>query len=154
QQPKGVVPAITPPRSARGAYIMPGRTNLGYRLTPRFARTRFLWSLGVILGLAVPAAAALPGDPGAVAKVVGKPASLVVQPALVTLSGPRAMQQLVITGKYDGGGVRDLTPFAEVTCANAGVARVEAGGFVLPGKNGATTLVVKAGGKTLTVKVT
>jgi hypothetical protein len=113
-----------------------------------------LLSLGAILVLAVPAAAALPGDADAVAKVVGKPASLVVQPALVTLTGPRAMQQLVITGKYDGGGVRDLTPFAEVTCANASVARVEAGGFVLPRKNGATTLVIKAGGKTVEVKVT
>ena len=46
------------------------------------------------------------------ANLIGKPVSLAVQPAMVELNGPRATQQLVVTGKYADGTVRDLTLLA------------------------------------------
>src|SRR5438132_12515932 len=49
------------------------------------------------------------------AKIVGLPTSLLVQPSAVTLTGPRSLQQLVVTGKYADGSVRALTPFAFVS---------------------------------------
>ena len=76
---------------------------------------------GVILLLAgiCPASAAVPADSAARNQVVGQPVALLVQPAAVTLAGPRAMQQLVVSGRYADGTLRDLTPFCELT-ARAG----------------------------------
>ena len=44
----------------------------------------------ILLALALPAAAQLPTDPTARAKVVGNPTSLRVQPESIQLTGPRA----------------------------------------------------------------
>jgi hypothetical protein len=111
-------------------------------------------SLALLLGTALPASAAVPTDPAARAQVVGQPVALVVQPPAVTLSGLRAMQQLVVTGRYADNTVRDLTPFCEFTSVAPCVAGVTADGFVLPNSNGASSLVVKVGGQTARVAVT
>ena len=75
------------------------------------------WKLSVFacaLVLASSAArAAIPADPAKRAAVVGKPAALQVQPAALTLTGPRAMQQIVVTARYADGEVRDVTPFCD-----------------------------------------
>src|SRR3989442_688272 len=76
--------------------------------------TRLACSLAILVLAAMPALAALPIAPADRAKVVGQPVGLDVQPATVTLTGPRSMQQLVVTGRYPDGTVRDLTPFVEV----------------------------------------
>jgi hypothetical protein len=88
-----------------------------------------------------------------VAAVVGKPASLMVQPAAMTLAGPRANQQLVLTGKYADGTVRDLTPFATIRAEQPNLVTVE-DAFVRPVKNGATALIIEVGGQTARVNVT
>src|SRR5262249_43655904 len=80
------------------------------------------------------AQAAWPIEAAAKAEVIGQPLSLLVQPQAVTLSGPRARQQIVVTGHYADGSVRDLTPFCELAFETADVAQLEDGGFILPRK--------------------
>lgn len=110
--------------------------------------------LGVVLAglIVLPARGALPTDPAARAKVVGQPASILVQPATIQLNGPRAQQQLVISGKYADGTVRDLTSFADITL-EGDAASVDGEQVVLPKKNGTATIVVKAGPQSIKVPV-
>ncbi len=112
--------------------------------------------LGAAISLltALPAAAALPDEPAARSQVVGRPVALTVQPATLTFSGPRAMQQIVVTGRYADGTLRDLTPFCDLAAETPGVLEVGADGFLRPRKDGTTTLVVKAGGQAARVAVT
>jgi hypothetical protein len=115
--------------------------------------TRLRIWLAAVAGLAaLPAVAAVPADSKDRDQVVGRPTSLEVRPPAVNLDGPRAVQQLVVTGKYADGTVRDLTPFAAYSAA-ADV--VDAGGGFLRGKrNGSTQLAVSAGGQSVQVPVT
>jgi hypothetical protein len=95
-----------------------------------------------------------PTDPGEKEQLIGKPLYLVVQPEIIILTGPRDREQIVVTGRYADGSARDLTPFCDLEFDTADVARAESGGFLVPEKNGATTLVVKAGGQTARVPLT
>src|SRR5437762_3097134 len=88
------------------------------------------------------AQAATPSTPEGRAAAVGKPTALVIQPAAVTLTGPRAVQQLVITGKYADGTVRDLTAFAAWRVEQPGLVEIS-DGFLTPVKNGTSALVVE-----------
>ena len=63
------------------------------------------------------------------------------------------MQQLVVTGKYADGSVRDLTACCTLTAEVADVVRIGENGFLQPIKEGATTLIVKAGAQTARVPV-
>ncbi|HXG09532.1 MAG TPA: DUF1549 and DUF1553 domain-containing protein [Gemmataceae bacterium] len=110
------------------------------------------WAL--TLFLTGPTAAAVPVDPAARAAVVGQPVALQVQPEVIILSGPRSMQQVVVTGRYADGSVRDLTSFCELAVENGDVAAVGADDLVLPRQNGNTTLLVRAGGQEARVPVT
>src|SRR5262249_50335174 len=65
----------------------------------------------------------------------------------------RAMQQIVISGKYGDGTVRDLTPFCEISSEAATIADVGTLGFITPKENGATALVIKVGGQTARIPV-
>jgi hypothetical protein len=111
---------------------------------------------GLIVGLiaAVPAQAALPTEAAERAEVIGQPTALVVQPETIVLNGPRSTQQIIINGRYANSAVRDLTPFCDLAAETAGVVEIEAGGFLIPRKDGATALVIKAGGQTIRVPVT
>jgi hypothetical protein len=66
-------------------------------------------SLATLALALVPAGsfAALPADPKEREKAVGQPTALEVRPASVTLDCPRAVQQMIVTGKYADGTVRD-----------------------------------------------
>jgi hypothetical protein len=86
--------------------------------------------------------------------LTGQPEELVVQPETIVLTGPRSMQQVVVSGRYADGTVRDLTPFCDLAVEIPGVAEVEAGGLVLPKRDGVTRLSVKSGGKTARVPLT
>ncbi|MCI0461883.1 MAG: DUF1549 domain-containing protein, partial [Gemmataceae bacterium] len=88
------------------------------------------------------------------APLVGQPVELLVQPQAITLTGPRAMQQIVVSGRYADNTVRDLTPFTELALEAAEIATIETGGFMLPKQNGTTTLAVNVGGKTARIRVT
>ena len=71
------------------------------------------------------APAAVPADPAARACLIGQPTALRVEPAAVTLTGPRALQQVVVTGQYADGTVRDLTPFCDLAIEAPDVAVVD-----------------------------
>src|SRR5690349_10451214 len=72
---------------------------------------------------------------------IGEPASLVVHPDAIHLSGSRAMQQIIVTGHYRNGDQRDLTPFCTFSAEDAEIVRVGPGGFLRPRKNGRTLVV-------------
>src|SRR5262245_29288205 len=83
--------------------------------------------------------------------LIGRPISLAVQPETVRLSGPRAMQQILVSGRYSDGSERDLTPFCGLSAESAGVITISSAGLLQPRKDGRTTLLVRAG--TLTARV-
>src|SRR5437660_11231094 len=131
---------------------MPGFAYLCQRLaspTPKCVSAGFAF-----LVVAATANAALPTDPAARAQVVGKPAALMIQPKAITLSGPRAMQQVVVSAVYADNSVRDLTAFCELTMEGADLAQIGSSGFLLPRKNGSGTLVARAGGQIARAAVT
>jgi Protein of unknown function (DUF1549)/Protein of unknown function (DUF1553) len=103
---------------------------------------------------ALPAFPATPSDAAGTAESIGWPADLRVQPDAITLNGPRAFQQLVVTGQYADGNVRDLTSLSTLTSANPSVASVDAIGLLTPHKNGSTALLVQAGGISRRIAVT
>jgi hypothetical protein len=113
---------------------------------------RILAALVLMLTTALPIRAAAPAEADR-ATVIGQPISLVVQPASIRLSGPRAMQQIVVTGRYGDGSERDLTPFCTLNAEVAGIVTIGPGGFVQPEKDGQTMLVVQAGPCTTRVPV-
>ncbi len=81
------------------------------------------------------------------------PVELTVQPNAVALSGPRDARQLVVTGKFADGSVRDLTRTALAKEASPGVVRVEEGLYLRGTRNGATVLTLTVGGKSVAVPV-
>src|SRR4051794_12809797 len=114
-----------------------------YGCTPAAARpslSRVGTPLAALLALFALAAAAAAAPPAGDARtqLVGQPAALVVQPEAITLNGPRAVQQVVVTGKYADGSVRDLTPVCDFSVEAADVAEVTPSGFVQPKKSGTT----------------
>ena len=66
-------------------------------------RRRLLLGLALLLAVGPASGAA---DEKAV--IIGRPTSLVVQPESIRLSGPRAAQQIIVTGRYRDGSERDL----------------------------------------------
>jgi hypothetical protein len=98
--------------------------------------------------------AATPDEPAQRAAVIGQPAGLLVQPEALMLVGPRARQQVLVTGNYADNTVRDLTAFAEFASENPAIAEVAPEGFLVPKGNGTTNLIVKAGTKMLKVPLT
>src|SRR5206468_3941059 len=66
-------------------------------------------------------------------------------------AGPRARQQLTVTGRYADGSVRDLTAFCELSCEAPDLVAIERGGYLAPRKNGSAALQVKAGNKVVKV---
>jgi len=80
------------------------------------------------------------------------PTELVVHPATIQLTGPRAEQRLIVLGVGADGRKYDLTRSATLTSGNGQIARVERG-VVRPVGTGSTTLTVVANGVTATVPV-
>jgi hypothetical protein len=114
-------------------------------------RSLSAFTLAVVLAL--PAWAAVPLPDKEREKVIGQPTALQVEPASITLVGPRALQQIVVTGRYADGSLRDLTPFCEVK-AEGDIVTVDEDQALLPRKNGTTNVVVKAGNQVTRVPVT
>src|SRR4051812_39984077 len=95
-----------------------------------------IFALGLIPAFAP---AALPTDPKELARLIGQPTALEVKPAAISLNGPRAGQQLVVTGKYADGTVRDLTAFAAYSNETPDLLET-AGGFIRGKRNANTQL--------------
>jgi hypothetical protein len=96
----------------------------------------------------------VPTDPDAHARLVGHPSALAVKPARIVLDGPRAFQQLIVTGRYIDGTVRDLTWFSDLQVEGPDLIQMETGGFVWPQHNGTGAIVVKAGGLSAKIPLT
>lgn len=75
---------------------------------------------------------------------------LEVQPTELNLSGPRSSAQLVVSGKFADGIVRDLTRSAEYRASNQ--VTIDHG-FVTPVGNGSGSIEVRVGGKLQTIKL-
>jgi hypothetical protein len=96
--------------------------------------------------------AAVPTDAKGRAQLVGSPIAIEVLPKAITLNGPRARQQLVVTGRYADGSVRDLTPASDFWL-KSDLVSVDASGFVQARKNGESSLLVRAGSASVEVPV-
>ncbi len=82
-----------------------------------------------------------------------KPATLMVDPAVVSLRGPQAVYTLLVTGKTADGRVVDLTNNATYVSAQPAVATVSPRGVVRARKDGKAEIIVSAEGKTAKVQV-
>lgn len=82
------------------------------------------------------------------AAFIGRPVSVVIQPEAMTLSGRRAMQQVLVTGRYADGSLRDLTRVCDLKLESPEIATISPTGFLQPRNAGQTTLVVVAGEQT------
>lgn len=104
------------------------------------------WIAVSVLGVAYAEAPPAPGG-GPAPDVVGEPAEIAFESPSVELQGPRAFQQLLVTGRYADGEVRDLTRSVEYSVAEAGVAGVDAKGVVRPTGDGETQVVARVAGR-------
>src|SRR5262245_49257408 len=98
-------------------------------------------------------AARADGSTPAAQAVIGDPIALTVQPAAIHLRSARAMQQIIVTGRYGDGSERDLTSYCDLRADAADVVHIHAGGFLQPRKNGRTELVAQAGKHTTRIPV-
>src|SRR4051812_35793313 len=87
------------------------------------------------------------------AAVIGKPIALMAQPETIRLSSARAMQQIIVTGRYSDGAERDLTALCDLRAEADDIATISPRGLVLPRKDGRTVLVVQAGTCTIRIPV-
>ncbi len=98
--------------------------------------------------------ASAPTDAAERSALIGAPGELIVVPGpALTLSGPRDVIQLVVTGKYANGQTRDLTAVIEASSSAPEVLVIGEALFLRGKKNGTATLTLKAGGKSATVSV-
>jgi hypothetical protein len=113
-----------------------------------------LWTLALAGLLSLPTHASPAAAPGEDDKtVIGQPTSLLVQPDTIHLASSRAMQQIIVTGRYSDGSERDLTHFCILSAEGAHVVSIRPGGFLRAHKGGRTMLVVQAGPCTVRVPV-
>jgi len=95
----------------------------------------------------------LPGLVWAEAPIeVGQPSSILLDPARFELLGKRSRQQLLVTGKYSGDEVRDLTPAATFTSSHPEIVAIE-NSVAIPKANGEATITASVGGQTFSVPV-
>ncbi len=90
-------------------------------------------------------------DPPSAAEI-GQPVGLAIEPGRFELINKRTQQQLLVTGKYSGDEVRDLTAAATFASSNPAVAKVE-GSVVLPVGNGEAVVTATVAGQTASVPV-
>jgi hypothetical protein len=110
-----------------------------------------------IVALAMTSSAAWsapPVDPAERAAVAGQPTALEVFPTAVTLDGARDARQLVVTGRYADGTIRDLTAVATGRAEPSDAIDLQEGLFLRPRKNGTGSVVIAVGGKEARVTVT
>jgi hypothetical protein len=116
---------------------------------PRFASLLFC---GLLL-VGVRLHATPPVDPSVRAQISGSPVALEVEPNTIALDGPRASQQVLVTGRYADGSVRDLTPFCEWEVAAPGLLHVTPHGLVTSRGDGTTQLGVRVGDRQSRIQV-
>jgi Protein of unknown function (DUF1553)/Protein of unknown function (DUF1549) len=105
-----------------------------------------------MIAISAQAHASPPNEPEERTKLIGQPASIEAAPPAIVLTGRRSAQQVVITGRYADGSLRDLTPFAKLRVEDAEIVNL-VDSFLRSKKTGATSLVVEAGGQSIKVPV-
>lgn len=115
-------------------------------------KSRLLYVTAWLVTL-LPLAATTAEKPSDKTSYIGSPVSLVVWPETIRLVGPRAMRQILVTGRYSDGTERDLTNSCELRLENAGLAKMNRGGLLQPQAVGETILVIQAGAQTARVPV-
>src|SRR5688572_27503540 len=117
----------------------------------RRASERHVWcaaALVILSGLVV--ARAEEAAPGT--NEIGQPTKIEIFPAAVKLSGPRSKAQLVVTGRYADGSVRDLTQATQFASTDSAVATTS-GGVAAPRQDGKAQIVAVVGGQAAVVPV-
>jgi hypothetical protein len=94
-----------------------------------------------------------PTDPAKRAALIGQPTALEVQPQSVMLTSSRCGQQVIVTGRYADGSVRDLTALCEYETDPASSVVVKEGGWVTGERDGSFEFRAIAAGKRLAVPV-
>lgn len=79
--------------------------------------------------------------------------SVAAAPTEIKLSDRDAVQQIVVTGRFENTGVRDLTTTATYRVSDPKIATVGADGYLLPVGNGATKIAIEADGRTTSVQI-
>lgn len=114
---------------------------------------RALFFAAALFVTAAALAAGTPEKPADKATYIGQPVSLAVQPEMVRLVGPRAMRQMLVTGRYSDGSERDLTCVCNISAETRDIVKISPAGFLSSLAAGETALVVQAGEKTARVPV-
>lgn len=110
-------------------------------------------SVAAIECRAAESAASIPA-PVPPSAALAKPVELDVAPRQPVLTGARAVQRLLVTGRFDGGRERDVTGRCRFESANPKVADVSADGIVRPVANGTAVIRVHVDDMTIETKVT
>ena len=84
----------------------------------------------------------------------GELKSLVTSPEKAVLRGTDQVQQLVVTGHYANGGIRDLTAQARFASADPKVIRVEQHGLLVAVGNGTVEITAEVQGQRTRLSVT
>ncbi|HEY2784854.1 MAG TPA: DUF1553 domain-containing protein [Fimbriiglobus sp.] len=82
------------------------------------------------------------------------PIELTVTPAVVELTGPRDVRQILVSERSADGRVSDRTHAASATADPPGVVAIDDGLFLRAVRNGVTTVTISDGGRSARVKVT
>lgn len=118
-----------------------------------------MWRIAFVLVASLPLVgqtlqAELPDSPAARAQLIGPPVALQVQPEHVHLNGPRSTQQLLVTGRYADGSLRDLTGVCTWKIADNQLIEITPRGSLSGAADGKTDLMIEVGGLTARVPVT
>ncbi len=130
------------PREVRGEG--PSPTACRERINPMIARRtagRGAWTLAFLIA----ATGARAGETLNRDAILGSPVKVSVEPSESKLLGRRATGQLIASGNYADGSVRDLTRALDWVSLNPDVATVTANGRVVPKANGKATIVARGG---------
>lgn len=93
------------------------------------------------------ALAEIPANPDAQSRIVGQPSSIEVAPSNVRLEGPRATRQIVVTGNYADGTVRDLTRFCRWTVVDSDAIVATSQGLISAQHDGDAELKIEVAGR-------
>lgn len=81
---------------------------------------------------------------------IGQPSAIVLEPGKFELLGKRSRQQLLVTGRYSGDDVRDLTPAATIVSSNPEIVKIE-NSVALPVANGEVVVTATVAGQSISV---
>lgn len=116
-------------------------------LTSTFLLVAASWVMATCL------VAAVPEKQAEKAAYIGQPLAVTVWPESIQLAGPRAMRQILVTGRYGDGSERDLTNVCELSIDSSNVVKMTRGGLLRAQSAGETVLIVQSGEQTLRVPV-